>query len=191
MSSPPVQSLSAAVGEAAAAHAVQEMFDTIAPTYDRANHLLSAGIDRYWWTRAARAFRPILARPDARILDLCCGNRRHGPPPPQTPSSPTPQKPCRPERRRSRSRRTCGSFSHGTSPQSWPSTSPTRCSTVARRSLPPSNILPIESRRPAPPHRVRLARPRHLRLRLPQPRQLRGGPRRTLRVLRPGARSAS
>jgi demethylmenaquinone methyltransferase/2-methoxy-6-polyprenyl-1,4-benzoquinol methylase len=49
------------------------MFDTIAPTYDRANHLLSAGIDRSWWNRTARTLRPILARPEAVVLDLCCG----------------------------------------------------------------------------------------------------------------------
>lgn len=56
-----------------AAAAVQHMFDEIAPTYDRANHLLSAGFDRLWWTRAARAFAPILADPHSQILDLCCG----------------------------------------------------------------------------------------------------------------------
>ena len=49
-----------AADESTAAANVQQMFDTIAPTYDRANHLLSAGIDRYWWTRTARVFRPIL-----------------------------------------------------------------------------------------------------------------------------------
>ncbi len=62
-----------ATSEQAAAANVQQMFDTIAPTYDRANHILSAGIDRYWWTRTARTFRPILTRPEANILDLCCG----------------------------------------------------------------------------------------------------------------------
>lgn len=56
-----------------AAAAVQHMFDGIAPTYDRANHLLSAGLDRLWWRRAARVFEPILVRPEAHILDLCCG----------------------------------------------------------------------------------------------------------------------
>jgi demethylmenaquinone methyltransferase/2-methoxy-6-polyprenyl-1,4-benzoquinol methylase len=56
-----------------AAHNIQAMFDTIAPTYDRANHLLSAGIDRSWWNRTARILRPILARPEAVVLDLCCG----------------------------------------------------------------------------------------------------------------------
>ena len=59
--------------EQAAAANVQQMFDTIAPTYDRANHLLSAGIDRYWWTRTARVFRPILQHPETVTLDLCCG----------------------------------------------------------------------------------------------------------------------
>ena len=59
--------------EQAAAGNVQQMFDTIAPTYDRANHLLSAGIDRYWWTRTARVFRPILLHPETVTLDLCCG----------------------------------------------------------------------------------------------------------------------
>lgn len=56
-----------------AAANVQRMFNTIAPTYDRANHLLSFGLDRLWWRRAARALRPVLAKPEARILDLCCG----------------------------------------------------------------------------------------------------------------------
>ena len=59
--------------EAAAALHVRRMFNTIAPTYDRANHLLSFGLDRLWWRRAARAVRHLLARPEARILDLCCG----------------------------------------------------------------------------------------------------------------------
>ncbi len=52
---------------------IRAMFDTIAPTYDRANHLLSFGLDRMWWARAARAVQHILARPDSLILDLCCG----------------------------------------------------------------------------------------------------------------------
>jgi demethylmenaquinone methyltransferase/2-methoxy-6-polyprenyl-1,4-benzoquinol methylase len=56
-----------------AATNVQRMFDTIAPTYDRANHLLSFGLDRLWWRRSARVLRPILSNPQARILDLCCG----------------------------------------------------------------------------------------------------------------------
>ena len=58
---------------ALAAHNIQQMFDTIAPTYDRANHLLSFGIDQYWWRRAAWTLRHTLRRPDAVVLDLCCG----------------------------------------------------------------------------------------------------------------------
>ena len=58
---------------AAAAQHIQQMFDAIAPRYDLLNHLLSAGIDRLWWRRTARALRPILARPEAVVLDLCCG----------------------------------------------------------------------------------------------------------------------
>lgn len=56
-----------------AARAVREMFTSIAPRYDLLNHVLSLNVDRIWWGRTARAFRHILSRPDARILDLCCG----------------------------------------------------------------------------------------------------------------------
>ena len=56
-----------------AARAVREMFTSIAPRYDLLNHVLSLNIDRMWWRCAARAFRHILGRNDARILDLCCG----------------------------------------------------------------------------------------------------------------------
>jgi demethylmenaquinone methyltransferase/2-methoxy-6-polyprenyl-1,4-benzoquinol methylase len=52
---------------------VQGMFDAIAPRYDLLNHVLSGGIDATWWWRTARTLRPILQRPEARILDLCCG----------------------------------------------------------------------------------------------------------------------
>jgi demethylmenaquinone methyltransferase / 2-methoxy-6-polyprenyl-1,4-benzoquinol methylase len=53
--------------------AVQRMFDEIAPQYDRANHVLSMGFDRVWWNSTARYFDPILKRPEANVLDLCCG----------------------------------------------------------------------------------------------------------------------
>jgi len=56
-----------------AARAVREMFNAIAPRYDLLNHLLSANIDKLWWRRTALAFTPILSRPNARVLDLCCG----------------------------------------------------------------------------------------------------------------------
>jgi demethylmenaquinone methyltransferase / 2-methoxy-6-polyprenyl-1,4-benzoquinol methylase len=59
--------------EASAAAAVLEMFDGIAARYDLLNHVLSLNIDRLWWARTARRFRPILARPEAVVLDVCCG----------------------------------------------------------------------------------------------------------------------
>ncbi len=59
--------------EASAAQAVRQMFDNIAPRYDLLNHVLSANVDRLWWWRTARRFRPILAKPDAAVLDICCG----------------------------------------------------------------------------------------------------------------------
>ncbi len=59
--------------EAEAAAAVRDMFDSIAPRYDLLNHVLSISLDRLWWWRAARSFDKILRRPEARVLDLCCG----------------------------------------------------------------------------------------------------------------------
>ncbi len=59
--------------EAAAAQAVRQMFDSIASRYDLLNHVLSANVDRLWWWRAARRFRAVLARPEAAVLDVCCG----------------------------------------------------------------------------------------------------------------------
>ena len=56
-----------------AARAVREMFTSIAPRYDLLNHVLSFNVDRVWWRRTARTFGHILARSDARVLDLCCG----------------------------------------------------------------------------------------------------------------------
>ena len=60
--------------EASAATAVREMFSSIAPRYDLLNHVLSMNVDRLWWNRTARrVFTTILHRPDAQVLDLCCG----------------------------------------------------------------------------------------------------------------------
>jgi demethylmenaquinone methyltransferase / 2-methoxy-6-polyprenyl-1,4-benzoquinol methylase len=59
--------------QASAARAVERMFTAIAPRYDLLNHVLSFNVDRLWWWRAARSFRHILTRPEARVLDLCCG----------------------------------------------------------------------------------------------------------------------
>lgn len=59
--------------EGEAARQVREMFSRIAPRYDFLNHLLSFSFDRLWRRRVARRFCHILARPGARVLDLCCG----------------------------------------------------------------------------------------------------------------------
>jgi len=59
--------------EADASRQVRDMFTQIAPRYDLLNHLLSLQLDRLWRARVARRLRPILMRPDAMVLDLCCG----------------------------------------------------------------------------------------------------------------------
>ncbi len=62
-----------ATDQQSSARAVREMFTAIAPRYDLLNHLLSFNIDRLWWRRTARVFAHVLAEPEARVLDLCCG----------------------------------------------------------------------------------------------------------------------
>jgi len=62
-----------AVTEADASKKVREMFTQIAPRYDLLNHLLSLQLDRLWRARTAARFESILDRPDALVLDLCCG----------------------------------------------------------------------------------------------------------------------
>jgi demethylmenaquinone methyltransferase/2-methoxy-6-polyprenyl-1,4-benzoquinol methylase len=62
-----------AATEADASRKVREMFAKIAPRYDFLNHFLSFQTDRLWRKRTARLLRPILERPDASVLDLCCG----------------------------------------------------------------------------------------------------------------------
>ena len=61
------------VTEADASKKVREMFTQIAPRYDLLNHLLSLQLDRLWRARTARRLQSILERPDALVLDLCCG----------------------------------------------------------------------------------------------------------------------
>ncbi|HET8637041.1 MAG TPA: ubiquinone/menaquinone biosynthesis methyltransferase [Acidobacteriaceae bacterium] len=59
--------------EQSSAAAVRQMFDSVAPRYDLLNHVLSCNIDRLWWRRTALRFREVLARPEASVLDICCG----------------------------------------------------------------------------------------------------------------------
>jgi len=59
--------------EREAAASVREMFARVAPRYDLLNHLLSFSLDHLWRRRTATRFVEILRRPDARVLDVCCG----------------------------------------------------------------------------------------------------------------------
>src|SRR5512133_3689252 len=59
--------------EREAAGWVRGMFARVAPRYDLANHLLSFNLDRWWRAHTARRVRAILQRPEARVLDICCG----------------------------------------------------------------------------------------------------------------------
>ena len=49
---------------------VREMFDNIAPTYDKLNHILSLSIDKVWRRRVVRLVRRM--KPE-RIMDLATG----------------------------------------------------------------------------------------------------------------------
>lgn len=49
---------------------VKQMFDDIAPTYDRLNHILSLSIDKLWRRRVVRSLRKLGAK---QILDIATG----------------------------------------------------------------------------------------------------------------------
>lgn len=49
---------------------VTQMFDQIAPTYDRLNHTLSVGIDRYWRRKAIDVLKPYQPQ---LLLDIATG----------------------------------------------------------------------------------------------------------------------
>jgi demethylmenaquinone methyltransferase/2-methoxy-6-polyprenyl-1,4-benzoquinol methylase len=49
---------------------VREMFARIAPRYDLANRVLTAGLDERWRRRAIELLAP---KPGSQIVDLCCG----------------------------------------------------------------------------------------------------------------------
>ncbi|MBV9760993.1 MAG: bifunctional demethylmenaquinone methyltransferase/2-methoxy-6-polyprenyl-1,4-benzoquinol methylase UbiE [Acidobacteriaceae bacterium] len=59
--------------EREAAEWVRRMFAAIAPRYDFINHLLSFNIDRLWRRDLRKSLAPVLGRPTAKVLDLCCG----------------------------------------------------------------------------------------------------------------------
>ncbi len=59
--------------EQEAAARVRDMFTRIAPRYDFLNHLLSFSLDKIWRRRTAKRFANVLRRPEARVLDVCCG----------------------------------------------------------------------------------------------------------------------
>lgn len=62
-----------ATTEQAASQWVRGMFGRIAPRYDLLNHLLSFNLDKRWRARTVARVAEILDRPEARVLDLCCG----------------------------------------------------------------------------------------------------------------------
>ena len=49
------------------------MFGRVAARYDLLNHLLSFNLDKRWRARTVERVADVLARPDAKVLDLCCG----------------------------------------------------------------------------------------------------------------------
>jgi demethylmenaquinone methyltransferase/2-methoxy-6-polyprenyl-1,4-benzoquinol methylase len=59
--------------EEAASRWVRGMFGRVAARYDLLNHLLSFNLDKRWRARTVERLADVLARPDAKILDLCCG----------------------------------------------------------------------------------------------------------------------
>ncbi len=63
-----------AAGSQQSARWVREMFGRVARRYDLLNHLLSFQMDRYWRRRTVRRLRSRLQRPEAVVIDLCCGS---------------------------------------------------------------------------------------------------------------------
>ena len=59
--------------EESAARWVRCMFGRVARRYDLLNHLLSFNMDKRWRARTVERIAEVLARPGAKVLDLCCG----------------------------------------------------------------------------------------------------------------------
>ncbi len=64
---------SGAETEEQAARWVRGMFGRVAHRYDLLNHVLSFQVDRAWRAHTAKRVEEVLRRPEARVLDLCCG----------------------------------------------------------------------------------------------------------------------
>jgi demethylmenaquinone methyltransferase/2-methoxy-6-polyprenyl-1,4-benzoquinol methylase len=62
-----------AATEEQAARWVRGMFGRVAHRYDLLNHVLSFEVDRAWRARTAKRVEEILRKPEALVLDLCCG----------------------------------------------------------------------------------------------------------------------
>ncbi len=53
---------------------IASMFDDIAPTYDKLNHILSLNVDKSWRRKAVKRLRQSLANvSNPKILDVACG----------------------------------------------------------------------------------------------------------------------
>jgi demethylmenaquinone methyltransferase / 2-methoxy-6-polyprenyl-1,4-benzoquinol methylase len=59
--------------EEAASRWVRGMFGRVAARYDLLNHLLSFNLDRRWRAHMVERVAEVLARPETKVLDLCCG----------------------------------------------------------------------------------------------------------------------
>ena len=52
---------------------VRSMFNNIAPTYDKLNHILSLNIDKIWRKKAVKRICKNLINSEAHVLDVACG----------------------------------------------------------------------------------------------------------------------
>ena len=52
---------------------VRGMFGRVAGRYDLLNHLLSFNLDKSWRAHTVERVADVMARPGAKVLDLCCG----------------------------------------------------------------------------------------------------------------------
>ena len=52
---------------------VRSMFNNIAPTYDKLNHILSLNIDKIWRKKAVKRICKNLRNSESHVLDVACG----------------------------------------------------------------------------------------------------------------------